>query len=723
LQKKLLSTVVTLALVGGLLSVTAGPASANHADGPPPTSLLPDDDDVGAVIGDVLSDRNDGQDTAAHLTALAPPFVERVQWRKCPTTVTAPIDNADITACNVILGEDTEGKPLGAGTGFPPASADEAYELFLDITADMESDSPADVITLGCNATAGETLANCVVVLDEDIRFDDAASGLPGTQTSTAEMFAICTADTDAGPGAGATDVCQVGGPGAGTPEQVAARFKPWAHGDPVPNNGFVVRVSTSPDLNTAGDLSAFRDWAGIGGGQGGTSESDGGDQNNVACTMLNANATRAIWECALPDAGAADDNVNQEVGVFDFPDAVGQGQCAGATTCLLDAHGTQSQARTAQAPAAYFVRGPDNRDVDVNSSCATPDTEDPNALATFPPGDPTRVHGCVQDQFGDAFVGGGTPTFEQTADSVGFLQCVTGASEDVDADFDVDRCSGVTNLPVPPGASFAQYPVDLNSDGEVGTQTVVFCLDQEPAAADPQHGCADETNTATVVKIWIALPDQVFLAFTEPAPGDPADPCRTGETFRRNKVGERDRVIVCTFDSNGNPTTTDQPGGGRLQWFIETTVGGERTAIKFRQQPPSETGANGQATVGIRAIRRGSNFIIVILRDANGDEIDRFEIEKRVKGKAGGRGRVQSQVTIRGSFKGQVVSEAAKCEKRRRVLLKKKRPGKDKTVGSDRTNNAGNWRIRKANPNGRYYAKIKRTRRCTGDKSPTVTK
>jgi hypothetical protein len=728
MHRKIYSLLLTVALVAGLLAVSAAPASANHLDGPPPASLLPDDDNVGGVNGHVLSDRNDGTDGTAHLTALAPPFVERVQWRKCPTTVTAPIDNADIAACSVILGEDAEGKPLGAGTGFPPASADEAYELNLDITATMESDSPADVITLGCNATAGEALANCVVVLDEDIRFDDSASGLPGTQSSTGEMFAICTSDTDLGPGAGATNVCQVGGAGAGTPEEVAARFKPWTHGDPVPNNGFVVRASTSPDLNVAGAVEAFRDWTGIGGGPG-TGESDSSDSGDIPCTVLNANATRAIWECVFADAAAADDNVNQEVGLFEEFGAFGQGQCtnAGVGACLLDAHGTQSQARAAQAPKAYFVRGPDNQDVEVGSSCATPDTEDDNALEAFPPGDPTRAHGCVQDQFGDAFLGGGAATFEQTDDSVGFLQCVTGTPEDAfDNDFDVDRCSGVTNAPVPPGAAFAQYPVDLNSDGEAGVQTVIFCLDQEPAAADPEHGCADEAaagNATTLTKNWIAVPNQVFLAFGDHV-GDP-EACRTGRTFKRNRVGQNDIVTVCTFDANGNPQTTEG-FDVRLQWFIETTVGGERTAVRFRQAPPQQTGADGTASVGIHAFRGGSNFIQVRLIDiATGGDVvnDFFEIEKRVRGGGGGGGRVQSQVTIRGSFKGQVVSEAARCEKQRKVFLKKKRPGKDRTVGTDRTNNAGNWNIHKSNPNGRYYAKIKRTARCTGDRSPTVNK
>jgi hypothetical protein len=492
-----------------------------------------------------------------------------------------------------------------------------------------------------------------------------------------------------------------------------------------------VLRATTDPQTTA---LSLNLDHTGTG-----AEPNDGPDSNDspdaatagpLACTPLDTFTTRTVWECVATDANVQD---NSKLAIW----IEGTGAILAGGGIRYDVHFSASTTRVATTVRAYFVRSEANPDVDPASSCATPDTEDPNAL-----GAESRVHGCIQDQFGQPFdpatafpAIGGRPTFEQDEASVGALQCdpddvgpiVGGTPEDVfNADFDTDRCYNVppVNAPFGPATDFAQYPVDLVNDDEPGTQTVTFCIDQE--ATGPEHGCADEPDAlkATVVKIWIALPDQVFLAFTKPAPGDPADPCRTGETFKRNRVGQRDRVIACTFDSNGNPATTDQPGGGRLQWFIETTVGGERTAVKFRQQPPSETGADGTATVGIKAIRRGSNFIIVVLRDANGDVIDRFEIEKRVKGGgAGGGGRVQSQVTIRGSFKGQVVSEAAKCEKHRRVLLKKKRPGKDKTVGSDRTNNAGNWRIRKANPNGRYYAKIKRTRRCTGDKSPTVTK
>jgi hypothetical protein len=699
LHKKLLSTVLTLALVGGLLSAVASVAEAQD---PPPASLLPDEDGTAAPakFGNRLSDKPDGTDDVAHLTAVAPAAAERVQWRRCPTTATTPLDNAELATCNVIIGEDTEGKTVGAPGAF--VSPDEAY----DITWDIEVSGVVDIAVLAC-VGAGENVeggGNCLATLEEGITVEDTDDPDP-TDTSAGEITSICTA----GP-----VVCT--GPGSG------ALFSPWTHGDPVPNDGFTIRATTSPELNVAPNLHAELFAASS------ASEQDGAALADVACVVVTAVATHAEWECTFTDANVPD---NTTLSVLIDNNTGGVGNCAGVI-CILDAHFTQSQARSAGAPAAYFVRGPDNADVEVGSSCGTPDTADTNAL-----GDPTLLHGCLQDQFGDPFVPGpgAGATFEiDPAAGVGSLNCDPGAAggpagtpEDPDADFDVDRCSNVTPPEaITPGDDWAEYPVELINTTEPGDMVVTFCLDNELAEADPNHGCADELaagNAVQVTKTWIAVPTQVFLAFGAHA-GDP-EACRTGKTFRRNRVRQKDTVTVCTFDANGNPQTTEG-FGVRLQWFIETTVGGERTAVKFRQAPPQHTGPDGTAEVGIRAIRRGSNFIIVRLIDiATGGDVvnDSFEIEKRVRGKGGGGGRVQSQVTIRGSFKGQVVSEAARCEKNRRVFLKKHRPGKNRTVGSDRTNNAGNWRIQKANPNGRYYAKIKRTRRCTGDKSPTVVK
>jgi hypothetical protein len=68
LKTKVLATLVTVFLVGGLLVATAGPALADD----PPASFLPDGDGAAGADGDVLSDRFDGVDTLAHLTVVAP---------------------------------------------------------------------------------------------------------------------------------------------------------------------------------------------------------------------------------------------------------------------------------------------------------------------------------------------------------------------------------------------------------------------------------------------------------------------------------------------------------------------------------------------------------------------------------------------------------------------------------------------------------------------------
>lgn len=72
----------------------------------------------------------------------------------------------------------------------------------------------------------------------------------------------------------------------------------------------------------------------------------------------------------------------------------------------------------------------------------------------------------------------------------------------------------------------------------------------------------------------------------------------------------------------------------------------------------------------------------------------------------------IPSQVSIKWNenrtlFKGKVRSEDPECLGDRRVTVFKKRPGKDKKVGSDFTNNRGKWKVDKRQANGRYYARV----------------
>jgi hypothetical protein len=78
--------------------------------------------------------------------------------------------------------------------------------------------------------------------------------------------------------------------------------------------------------------------------------------------------------------------------------------------------------------------------------------------------------------------------------------------------------------------------------------------------------------------------------------------------------------------------------------------------------------------------------------------------------------------------FSGKVKSGTGRCRSGRSILLKKEKPGKDKTVGKDRTNRRGAYSIKERDPNGTYYAfarakgftdRFGRPVTCEGDKSP----
>lgn len=76
------------------------------------------------------------------------------------------------------------------------------------------------------------------------------------------------------------------------------------------------------------------------------------------------------------------------------------------------------------------------------------------------------------------------------------------------------------------------------------------------------------------------------------------------------------------------------------------------------------------------------------------------------------------SSVTIRQTdvgFAGRVSSEVSRCAVGRIVVVKRRVPdGPDKTVGTASTNDRGRYRVRVADPMGRYYAKVI-ARRSTG--------
>ena len=61
--------------------------------------------------------------------------------------------------------------------------------------------------------------------------------------------------------------------------------------------------------------------------------------------------------------------------------------------------------------------------------------------------------------------------------------------------------------------------------------------------------------------------------------------------------------------------------------------------------------------------------------------------------------------------------SSAQTCKNKRLVKLKKKRPGRDKTLGQDRSNRQGEWKVISDVEEGTLYAKLVQRTFHRGDK------
>jgi len=85
------------------------------------------------------------------------------------------------------------------------------------------------------------------------------------------------------------------------------------------------------------------------------------------------------------------------------------------------------------------------------------------------------------------------------------------------------------------------------------------------------------------------------------------------------------------------------------------------------------------------------------------------------------------SPPTTQDTFFGKVKSKKAKCVKNRKVVVKRKTPSKLK-IGTDLTDNEGNWEVETPNaPSGEYFAKAKKKtlsngKICDAKKSNLIT-
>ncbi|MEA2434207.1 MAG: hypothetical protein QOG54_1664 [Actinomycetota bacterium] len=561
----------------------------------PPSSFFPDEDGLDVSVGTILSDRDNGVDSLAHLTVVASLETERVEWYVCPLAVNDPVSQSQFASCSII---GVDFSPTLTGVEVTPSPPDEAYEMFLDVPAELDHQQ-RDLLALACTG-AGTDIdgpdADCTQSNEAGVYFENSQSGA-GAQTTTGRIISYCVADVN-GPGTGtdtSADPCEFQpGPSPLPPEQqqaVAARFRPLRHGAAVPDNGFVLRASSSSDMLDGGQLRAARDF------EADANRDPDDAEQDVPCSLIDE--VSITWECVIPNEPLnADNNVEQAVWIYETAAiASGRGFCVGAA-CTLDSIYVASTptANTRSAVASFTLDG---------AGCSDPVTE-----LSAAPGEGIDVVGCLTDIFSGP---ASAPVTFETTGVGGFADCGSGVAHDHDGDGETDHCHGTTD------SSGAMFGPTLASAFRLGTQTVVFCQDPENAASNPAappagHGCADETDRITLTLHRVARPGHVHLVLLDAGAGDP---CHTGGTSPNMRIGDTTRLMVCTHANEPHdPATTTQVKGGSLFWQL---VPAGTPTVRFVGSPPTDTGPDATAEVVMEAVRTGITTVSVRLCDENG--------------------------------------------------------------------------------------------------------
>ena len=204
--------------------------------------------------------------------------------------------------------------------------------------------------------------------------------------------------------------------------------------------------------------------------------------------------------------------------------------------------------------------------------------------------------------------------------------------------------------------------------------------------------------------------PGHVHLVYE--GTSDPSDPCHKGDSFRESVGGDRIELLACTFGETGGteiPATTAVPGGGRLEWTIASEYG----KVEFIGTPPDETGPDGRAvaTIELSSDQATAADIEVRLLDDEGRLVTSGGVHVRGHtDPAPYRSRIRVRYRPATSvFTGRVTSALGSCERKRKVVVKRVRPGRDVVVGRDRTGRTGHFDVAHDGRPGRYYALAKR--------------
>jgi hypothetical protein len=292
---------------------------------------------------------------------------------------------------------------------------------------------------------------------------------------------------------------------------------------------------------------------------------------------------------------------------------------------CVFDEHYAVFVAQTNTGLVLTFNNDESANPAPGTTTCAAADTAETNRLGTS-----EVVTACLSDQNGNR--ANGTVTFESRG--VGTLTCngvgATATTPVAGTTGDTQRCTA----PAVNGRATAtltnaaevqnQGPTAGGRNRAPGDQTVTACVDRPATNSNPVGcGSADTPISNAVVKTWITTPRNVALVFAD---GGPASGCVGGDTFKVNTVGDTDTLRACVTDVNGNPTTTQNTGNTgetENQFTVRFTFNNVfQNRVAFASNPPTETDANGQAQVTIRALSEGSETIQVQLFNGINDPI-----------------------------------------------------------------------------------------------------
>jgi protocatechuate 3,4-dioxygenase beta subunit len=379
-------------------------------------------------------------------------------------------------------------------------------------------------------------------------------------------------------------------------------------------------------------------------------------------------------------------------------------------------------------------VSGPNAEEVGPRDCQASTTDAQGNTTTNIPPSNQTTANGQATCSYTDTEQADNVTTADAsppgTDTIIGFVNQTPGA--------------GQTGTP---GADTFE-PQDQITKTFVGDANSINCT--------PDNGTA---NSGDIVTITCLVTDEagqpvpgVLVSFTESGAGT----FRTGgspQTDVTDAAGQATVEVITGQTEEGTISVT-----GTIQDRADDP---NTTPLNESTQPGADTncGANGVADPGTNADCSDTATVVVTQRDdtpppppepacsdgidndgdgridfpADEDCTDELDNAERDIG-----GRFNTTITIRynrkarpPAFVGALASERDECTEGRRVVLKKKRPGKDRVVGRDSSNRRGNWKIVKRRARGRYFAVVRArtssvgsgaTVVCNRDVSVTIT-